>query len=177
MTTAHPNEAMIRAFEGEELEPTYDYQRRAPTRSSFERVGGLQGFPSVSANTPFAKTILTAADDEIIRVKRLQIRLLVPKAKAGETISGMFGVLRVPYGLDIATSELGFPDPALLRPILFHANEDHATYWEYFLTGLNLAGRGAMDVFVKCGVGFTGNIALNFTYRYVHERTSGGNSA
>jgi len=146
------------------LEAIEEERRREwrASRTPFQRRGESGTINATAAGVLTQLAASTSADIE--RIKRLQIKLMLPK---GGYI-GFVGVIRVAMGMAAAIPQLGFGDPALLRPIYFLANPDHATYWDYFLPAINLADGGDLHIFTKTEQG--GTAVMDFTARWVHER-------
>jgi len=145
------------------LEAIEEERRREwrASRSPFQR-RGTNGHVTLG-NTAAGVVFATATGSDLERIKRLQVKLMLPKSG---TAYGMMGLFRQPEGSSVDWSELEFGSPSLLRPVQFLGNPDHATYWDLYLPALNLADGGQL-LWV-----YAGSPALTVTYmaRWVHER-------
>lgn len=147
------------------------YERHRATRSAFSRDRKNGEFTGTSStNWVSATSVAVASNQELVRLKRIQFRVLVPKFAS--TGSGTIGGLRIPDGL-AASGGVAFQDPAYLRPVNWLANSDHATYWDYYLPAVNLAAGGVFTVLMQ---GDTPASGVKFPYvaRWIESREIGG---
>jgi len=160
---------MTNPFEGRDLEPQVqaamreiERERWKSTRSPWQR-RGLVGSQTVST-TAFRVKLIETDTGDLERVKRLQIKLMVPKGGA----AGWFGTVRIAAGETPAVFQPAFGLPRVLRPIQFLANPDHATYWDYYLAAVNLADGG--DLYFVGQTEQGGSASCTYTARWISER-------
>jgi len=151
-------------FEGEELEPSYDRSRRShSSRSTFERHFTFKLLSSVTSSAAVTSVLASAGVDDFVRLKRVQAKILVPKG----TSAGWVGFLREPAGMDLNKSALDAADAAVLRPLIYMQNGDHATYWDVYLPAVNLSTGGNLHLIARSLSGSTSMVA---GIRMVQER-------
>jgi len=155
-----PEEMRRSALEAIEEERRREWRS---TRTPFQRRGWAQTFPLSTSVTTVQ--IASASGADLERIKRLQVKLLLPKGAR----SGFLGVIREPKGETINLAGVDFGSPLVLRPIQFLGNVDHATYWDFYLPAINLADAGKLYLVSQVTVGSAEPDAL-VALRYVHER-------
>jgi len=161
-----------RAFEGRDISPSEEAiealrreQWRA-TRAPFSREA--KGLPSKSIGTTatLVGTVEGSTTDDLVRLKRVQWKILVPKQTSEHTLWA--GFVRIPDGTGILANSLDFSSPTLLRPIVVTPNSDHATYWDAYLPAVNLANNGGLALYAKV---IEGNaLTIYGSMRWVQER-------
>jgi len=134
-------------FEGRELPATYNEQdmraflareRFKSTRAPFQRVY-FKGVIAVPAGQARTFQIASSTSRDIERLKRIQFKLMVPKGND----YGWMGFLRDPEGVSVDNA-ISFDAPMTLRPSVWLANPDFATYWDAYLPAVNLADGGTL---------------------------------
>lgn len=144
-------------------------ERWRASRLPFGREDG--GVAVTTAKNSQTITGITTADGgNIVRVKRVQVKLCVPK---GAWYTGWFGFIRLATGQSLSTG-MDFANPAVLRPVHFLSNPDHATYWDAYLPAINLAEGGSLSILVHNDSVSLGALGGFMYWRYVVERGIGG---
>lgn len=147
------------------LEAIEEERRREwrASRSPFQRRGFAQTF-QLATTAPSDSQIASASGSDLERIKRLQIKLALPKG----VVAGWFGTMRIGTGTDIDKNELGFGDPLVLRPIWVLGNAEQTTYWDYYLPAINLTDGDVLYLVGQLTTGATASCLV--TLRWVHER-------
>jgi len=161
---------MAERFEGRDLEPQVQEAMREIRREQWRASRGpfqrQQFYKAISVSTtPAQEALASTTSSDIERLKRIQVKVLVPKSNT--PLVGWIGFLRRPEGLNVAAGDLDFGSPAVLRPIHWMANVDHATYWDAYLPAVNIADNGALILVVGT---YVGTATLTVVARWVSER-------
>jgi len=161
---------MREKFEGRDLEPqvqaAMEELRREQwkaSRAPFQRQGTATALSMTT--TTKSLTLASSTSSDVERIKRVQVKALVPTNAS--SVAGWLGFVRLPEGMNPDYQDLDFGSPAVLRPILWQSNSDHATYWDVYLPAVNLADNGKLFL---VGATFSGSHGLVFTARWVNER-------
>jgi len=161
-----PYEDSRRAFEGRDISPTeeaLEIMRREAYRSTRAPYQRLFSYASLQPSTSITKyTQIGLAGGDTEKWKRVQVKAMVPKNGG----AGWIGFMRQPDGTDVDDS-LTSNDAALLRPIQYISNTDHATYWDVYLPAINLAQSGKLHIAYKS---YAGSPTISVVWRAVLER-------
>jgi len=166
---------MRERFEGEDLEPQVQEAMREIRRQEFKASRApwrRQDFGNadiaIPQSAPYVINFAGSGNTTLVRCKRIQVKLMVPKSSTN--YHGYLGFLRIPEGMSISQSRVNWDDPAVLRPVLWMTNPDHATYWDAYLPALNLADGG--NAYVVAQMTTSGTLSgCSILGRLIEERS------